>query len=253
MSWVWDHGPDDPQERYVLLKLADNANQDGLGWPSLAEISECTKLSEQTVRRAIKALEVGGWIIVKRGVGRGVSSEYVLIRKGASEIPFAELKKVPTRHRKGANQTQKGAKSPKPPTPPLSVNRQEPSGEPSQKSAPLFDRPVNLDSGCELLLAAELVREINVPMENSGRAVIADCIRVLAKEGGDEQTAYAFLLEAARDAKARGEPITKWWFADQRYLPQQPRRKETERERKTREFEEHMEATREAERNGRDL
>src|ERR1700744_3895495 len=81
MSWVWSDGPDDPGDRYVLLKLADNANQDGLCWPSLLEISTTTKLSESSVRRSIQRLEKGGWLTVKRGLGRGKSSEYILQKK----------------------------------------------------------------------------------------------------------------------------------------------------------------------------
>jgi len=81
MSWVWKFGPDDANERYVLLKLADNANQDGLCWPSLLDISDCTRLSESTVRRSIVQLEKGGWLTVKRGLGRGKNSEYILQEK----------------------------------------------------------------------------------------------------------------------------------------------------------------------------
>ena len=135
MSWVWKSGPDDPQQRYVLLKLADNANQDGRCWPSLAEIAMTTRLSESTVRRCVNGLEKGGWLEVNRGLGRSKNSQYTLIEKVSGSNHLEEKvsqRKVSHRLIKGVTQTEKGVSLKKPPTPPLVEEPSRTTNEPSQ-------------------------------------------------------------------------------------------------------------------------
>lgn len=135
MSWVWKSGPDDPQQRYVLLKLADNANQDGRCWPSLAEIAMTTRLSESTVRRCVNGLEKGGWLEVNRGLGRSKNSQYTLIEKVSGSNHLKEKvsqRKVSHRLIKGVTQTEKGVSLKKPPTPPLVEEPSRTTNEPSQ-------------------------------------------------------------------------------------------------------------------------
>jgi DNA-binding transcriptional regulator YhcF (GntR family) len=135
LSEVWNNGPENPLERYVLLKLADNANDDGYCFPSLDEICAKTKLSSSTVRRFIKALERDGWIEVNRGRGAGHRSQYQLLGK-RSEGKLSHRKvsheKVSDRSEKGVTQTKKGIRQTNPPHPLIGVtvtNRQEPSAE----------------------------------------------------------------------------------------------------------------------------
>ena len=57
MTQCWPlQGMSAPQKS-VLISLADNANDDGVCWPSVARISERTCLSERAVRNAIRWLE----------------------------------------------------------------------------------------------------------------------------------------------------------------------------------------------------
>ena len=49
-----------PSQKIVLILLADNANDDGICWPSLETICERTCLSERAVRNAITWLEECG-------------------------------------------------------------------------------------------------------------------------------------------------------------------------------------------------
>lgn len=138
MSWVWKNGPIDPAERYVLLKLADNANHDGLCWPSLSEISDETRLSESTVRRAIRSLEKGGWLTVNRGLGRSKNSQYVLQEK-VSERKVSHRKvsqgKVSPRPIKGVTVTE-------PPHPLIGNNHQEPPKAQEKESLPEWLDPI---------------------------------------------------------------------------------------------------------------
>jgi biotin operon repressor len=70
-----------PSRKLVLLKLADNANDDGICWPSAARIASDTELSRDSVKRHIKGLECDSIISVRRRVKDGVNlpSVYELI------------------------------------------------------------------------------------------------------------------------------------------------------------------------------
>ncbi len=51
-----------PTEKAVLMSLADQANDAGVCWPSVASLMERTCLGERTVRRAVRALEESGYL-----------------------------------------------------------------------------------------------------------------------------------------------------------------------------------------------
>ena len=59
-SWAWDVEGLSPTQKLVLVKLADNANDDGYCWPSLPYIERHTGLSNSAVRTAIRSLEALG-------------------------------------------------------------------------------------------------------------------------------------------------------------------------------------------------
>ena len=56
--------------KMVLLKLADNANDDGFCFPSLRYLSDACQMTEQGVRNQIKKLESEGLLAVEVGGGR---------------------------------------------------------------------------------------------------------------------------------------------------------------------------------------
>lgn len=84
----------------------------------------------------------------------------------------------------------------------------------------------NPDTGAELPLAHWLLEELCVPSCWSDRQVVAECIRMLAKEGGTMEEAAGFILHQAKNAVASGERVNRFWFADQRYKPQKPVRRQ---------------------------
>lgn len=53
-------------QKLVLIKLADNANDDGKCWPSLQRIANECEISKRTAINAIKALEGKGFLRVHR-------------------------------------------------------------------------------------------------------------------------------------------------------------------------------------------
>lgn len=78
MAAIWENGPDKQAERFVLLALADFANDAGECWPSIASIAAKTCLSERGVRQIIRALEADGWLATRVGGGRGGASVYTI-------------------------------------------------------------------------------------------------------------------------------------------------------------------------------
>lgn len=59
-----------PSEKFVLLALADNANDDGTCWPSVATICAKTSLAERTVRSIIHRLRQFGKLVISERYGR---------------------------------------------------------------------------------------------------------------------------------------------------------------------------------------
>lgn len=78
MSWVWDEGPQDATERFVMLAMADIADDSGLCWPAVATIAARCCMSERNARRVIRKLEDGGWVATDAGAGRNNTNRYRL-------------------------------------------------------------------------------------------------------------------------------------------------------------------------------
>lgn len=65
MAAVWDHGPDNPTQRFVLLALADYADHDGSCYPSYNKTAQRCAISRSTAMRAIKRLAKDGWLTIE--------------------------------------------------------------------------------------------------------------------------------------------------------------------------------------------
>lgn len=70
MIWAWTV-PATPTQKLVLLKLADNANDDGMCWPSKRYMTEHTGLSASAIKDAIRSLEEAGHVRIERRHGEG--------------------------------------------------------------------------------------------------------------------------------------------------------------------------------------
>ena len=69
--------------RTVYMYLKDRANRDGACWPGIRTIARELGLSQATVRRALKDLENGGWIVKTpryRDNGSSTSNFYKVIQ-----------------------------------------------------------------------------------------------------------------------------------------------------------------------------
>jgi DNA-binding IscR family transcriptional regulator len=211
MAYAWKDGPMDSNARYVYLALADYANEAGEAYPSLPTIIRKTRLSESTVRRSIQALEVEGWLKVTRGQGAGITSKYTLKKVSTGNLSEEKVSqgKVSVGQKKGVTQTEKRCQPDKSPTPPIRSNHHLTVSEPST------------GANGELVAANYLLEELGVVSDNGTRQVAAEAIRLLAKEGGSVEDATEYILQAGKTAKQSGEIITRFWFSNQRYRPQE--------------------------------
>lgn len=70
MSWVWDHSEAVGTDRFVLLAIADSADDDGTdAWPSIETLARKTRLDERTVQRSIRRLADAGMLTVEEQAG----------------------------------------------------------------------------------------------------------------------------------------------------------------------------------------
>lgn len=70
MSACWPLQGMSPAQKAVLISLADNANDEGVCWPSVARIAERTCLSERAVQAAIKFLASAKALSIEARQGR---------------------------------------------------------------------------------------------------------------------------------------------------------------------------------------
>lgn len=79
-SWAAEQKTGSPITKLVLLKLADNANDEGVCWPSVPLIADHTELSIRTVQFHLHRLEAIGLVKIERrqASGLNLSSVYHL-------------------------------------------------------------------------------------------------------------------------------------------------------------------------------
>lgn len=70
MSMVWDIDLGNPIRKLVMLKLADNANDHGVCWPSMSKIADQCNCSVRSVGRHIDDMANEGMILIKKEIGR---------------------------------------------------------------------------------------------------------------------------------------------------------------------------------------
>ena len=73
ISWAFDQVCPTASSKAVLVKLADNANDQGECYPGLDYICRHTQLSRPTVIKSIKLLEAAGMLVVVREKMNGVN------------------------------------------------------------------------------------------------------------------------------------------------------------------------------------
>jgi hypothetical protein len=87
MSWVWENGPEQQSARFVLLALADFANDAGECWPSIDGIARKVCMSDRGVQKVLRQLEADGWIATEIGGGRRGANVYRIALVRPTETP----------------------------------------------------------------------------------------------------------------------------------------------------------------------
>jgi hypothetical protein len=89
IDWVWKHSRAVNGSLIVLLAIAHEANRDGITEMSALELSRKTRLSERSVRTAVRDLvKLRELEVPSAGGGRGRPSGYRVPLKGAESAPF---------------------------------------------------------------------------------------------------------------------------------------------------------------------
>jgi Helix-turn-helix domain len=111
MTLVWEKSNQKGSELLLLLAIADNANDQGIAYPSTKTLAKKTRLDRRHVKKLIRALERTGELRVAIGAGPRGCNEYViqLSTEGGGKMP-------PRMKSTGGIQDQKGV-SPTPPEP----------------------------------------------------------------------------------------------------------------------------------------
>jgi hypothetical protein len=127
MSRVWESGPEKQADRFVLLAIADYANDEGECWPSIAGICRKTCMSERGVQTIIRRLQAEGWLDIETGKGRKNCNLYT-VKNPAPHAPRTTC----TPHM-DAQTPHMDAINPAPHAPEPSVTIKEPSGNNSAR------------------------------------------------------------------------------------------------------------------------
>jgi len=121
MSRVWESGPEKQADRFVLLAIADYANDDGECWPSIAGICRKTCMSERGVQTIIRRLQAEGWLDIETGKGRRNCNLYTV------KNPAPDAPRTACPPHMDAQTPHMDAINPAPYAPEPSYNHQEPS------------------------------------------------------------------------------------------------------------------------------
>ena len=122
-SWVWEHSEAKGNELLILLALADQADDAGVCWPSVASLAAKTRLSERTIQTYLRALEDAGILSIEERLG--TSNRYTIhsLHPRSSRTP-ADSAPVQPVAPGGATARTPGVQTAAPYT---SLNHQEPS------------------------------------------------------------------------------------------------------------------------------
>ncbi|MGK3018407.1 helix-turn-helix domain-containing protein [Pseudomonas aeruginosa] len=234
MSACWPLQGLTPAQKAVLISLADNANDEGVCWPSVAKIAERTCLSERAVQQAIKVLNECKALSIEARQGR--STMFTV-----TPAAFAPPQKVHPRSKctpAASAPTPADAAPPPPqdmhPTPAASAPRTviEPTREPSGNLLPADsgqpDAERDRQQACRAIwsayAAAYQLRYGTHPVRNSKvNGQVRDLLKRLGAEEAPAVAAYfvgindAYLIRNCHDLGsllARAESYRTQWATD---------------------------------------
>ena len=144
MEWVWNHSSARDGQLLVLLAIADNANHEGENaFPSIAELSRKSRLSQRGVRYALRGLEEAGCIVTSAQAGPGGCNRYRVVMDPA-EIAAPPADIAGGQVLQGGNLRHEGGQSATPPLLQIApVTVIEPTTNRKNISSPVADAPAD--------------------------------------------------------------------------------------------------------------
>jgi hypothetical protein len=118
MGAVLSCGPKKGSLRYVLVAIADNADDYGFACPSIQTIAEKACCDERTAMRLVQTLESEGWMRVVRRVLFGKGSVYFIDIAKLGVVVNPKMRKSPLHVEVAKALEKKSAAEPKPAPPP---------------------------------------------------------------------------------------------------------------------------------------
>jgi hypothetical protein len=70
MAKIWEAGPASLGDRFVLLAIADHANDEGQAFPGVGSLARKTCMTERGVQKILRRLEADGWLLTDKRQGR---------------------------------------------------------------------------------------------------------------------------------------------------------------------------------------
>jgi helix-turn-helix protein len=87
MTQVWQRSQHKGSELLLLLALADNANDQGVAYPSRRTLAKKTRMSDRHVKRLVQVLIRSGELVVHFGSGPRGCNEYQITLAGGQDVP----------------------------------------------------------------------------------------------------------------------------------------------------------------------
>jgi len=111
VTWAFEQQTGAYASKLVLVKLADNSNDDGVSWPSVGYMVRHTELSERAIREHLRKLEDAGLIRIiprKNDDGSNRSNVYQLCMGGRGQVAPTDTNPAPP-GAAGAKKPERGA------------------------------------------------------------------------------------------------------------------------------------------------
>jgi hypothetical protein len=120
MAKIWEAGPPQQGDRFVLLAIADHANDEGEAFPGVAGLARKTCMTKRGVQKILRRLETGGWLVTDKRQGRYNCNLYTIMTPNVVQLSTdaVTLNVVPSDPERSSLDPEHGS-----PKPSLTINR----------------------------------------------------------------------------------------------------------------------------------
>jgi DNA-binding transcriptional regulator YhcF (GntR family) len=81
MAWALKQ-PAKTNEKFLLIVIANYADEEGRAWPSVERLCIDTGMSRATIQRILRRLEKGGWIASHKRIKGRLQTSNLYVLKG---------------------------------------------------------------------------------------------------------------------------------------------------------------------------